>query len=78
MQQASAIALNHPSALYPRNRSLLNMTKDQLRDFASTPRSGLPKKVKPAKVKGATVSIASLMKKRPGVQKPTVVGGTAA
>jgi len=43
MQIASAIALHNPSKLYKRNRSLLNMSGQQLHEFASTPRTGLPK-----------------------------------
>ena len=39
-----AIALHHPDKLKKRNRGLLKMSKDQLHDFASTPRSGLPKR----------------------------------
>jgi len=41
-QQAMAIAEHEPSKLYGRNRSLLKMTHQQLHDFASTPRKGLP------------------------------------
>ena len=43
-QQATAIALNAPDKLYKRNRGLLKMTADQLREFASTKHKGLPKK----------------------------------
>ncbi len=44
MQQASAIAEHAPSKLYKRNRGMLGMSKEQLHEFASTKRSGLPKK----------------------------------
>jgi len=39
-----AIAEHNPGKLYKRNKGLLKMTHQQLHDFASTPRSGLPKK----------------------------------
>lgn len=55
MQQASAIALHHPGKLYARNRSLLKMKREDLRDYASTPRKGLPKH---------SVPLAELMKRR--------------
>lgn len=44
---ASAIAKHAPDKLYPRNRGLLKMSKDQLGDFAK----GLPKKGKKKKKK---------------------------
>ena len=44
-----AIAEHEPSKLKPRNRGLLRMSHDQLHDFASTPRKGLPEQKKPAK-----------------------------
>jgi hypothetical protein len=40
---AMAIAEHEPDKLYPQNKGLLNMSKGQLHDFASTPRKGLPK-----------------------------------
>jgi len=43
MRQAAAIALHQPEKLYARNRSLKNMTGAQLREYASTPETGLPK-----------------------------------
>jgi len=43
MQQASAIAKHNPSKLYGRNRGLLKMSDQQLDEFASTKRKGLPK-----------------------------------
>lgn len=43
MRQAAAIALHHPEKLHKENRSLLKMTDEQLRDYASTPEKGLPK-----------------------------------
>lgn len=45
-QQAMAIALHSPSKLKAKNRGLLKMSDKELRKFASTKRSGLPKKVK--------------------------------
>ena len=43
-QMAMAIAEHEPEKLYARNRGLLGMTHQQLHDFASTPRKGLPKR----------------------------------
>jgi hypothetical protein len=42
MQQAAAIALHHPEQLYKRNQSLRSMSREQLREYASTPHKGLP------------------------------------
>ena len=53
-QMATAIAKNAPGKLYKRNRGLLGMTDQQLREFAATPRKGLPKRSK-------KVSMGSLM-----------------
>jgi hypothetical protein len=44
-QQAMAIAEHDPSKLKKKNQGLLKMSGQQLHDFASTPTSGLPKKV---------------------------------
>jgi hypothetical protein len=44
MRRAAAIAEHHPEKLKARNRSLLNMTHEQLHDFAATPEKGLPEK----------------------------------
>jgi hypothetical protein len=44
-QIAMAIAEHQPKKLYKKNRGLLKMSHEQLHDFASTPRKGLPKKV---------------------------------
>ena len=46
-QIAMAIAEHAPGKLYARNKGLLKMSQQQLHDFASTPRKGLPKKVGP-------------------------------
>lgn len=46
MRRATAIAEHHPEQLYARNRSLLNMSQEQLHDFASTPEKGLPRHTK--------------------------------
>jgi hypothetical protein len=43
-QRVMGIALNDPDKLYARNRGLLKMSKSQLSDFASTPRTGLPQR----------------------------------
>ena len=43
-QKAMAIAEHDPGKLKSRNKGLLRMSHDQLHDFASTPREGLPKK----------------------------------
>ncbi len=39
-----AIAKSDPDKLYARNAGLKKMSKEQLSDFASTPRKGLPRK----------------------------------
>ena len=41
-QRAMAIAEHAPDKLYKRNRGLLKMSYQDLHDFASTPRKGLP------------------------------------
>jgi len=41
-QQAMAIALHHPEKLHAENKGLLEMSHQQLHDFASTPRKHLP------------------------------------
>ena len=48
-QEAMAIAEHEPGKLYSRNRGMAKMSHQQLHDFASTPRKGLPEKVKSAK-----------------------------
>lgn len=50
---AAAIAEHHPEELYARNKGLLEMSKEQLSHFASTPEKGLPAK-KGKGVKGNT------------------------
>ncbi len=40
-----SIAEHTPGKLYARNKGLKAMSKQQLSDFASTPRKGLPKSV---------------------------------
>lgn len=45
-QRAMAIAKHNPEKLLPRNRDLLQMSRRQLTDFASTPVKGLPKRVR--------------------------------
>lgn len=41
-QEVMAIAEHEPGNLYSKNRGLLKMSHQQLHDFASTPRKGLP------------------------------------
>ena len=41
---AAAIAEHHPEELHARNKGLLDMSKEQLSHFASTPEKGLPAK----------------------------------
>lgn len=43
-ETAMRIAEHAPSKLYKRNKGMLGMSKEQLHEFASTKRSGLPKK----------------------------------
>lgn len=50
-QIAMAIAEHEPDKLYSRNKGLLKMSHQQLHDFASTKRSGLPKSVGKASAK---------------------------
>ena len=45
-QTAMAIAEHAPGKLFKRNAGLLNMSHEQLHDFASTPRKGLPRRAK--------------------------------
>jgi hypothetical protein len=47
IREAAAIAEHHPEKLYPRNRGLLKMSKQQLHEFASTSEKGLPMHVTP-------------------------------
>jgi hypothetical protein len=44
-QEAMAIAEHEPGKLYKRNRGLLQMSHQQLHDFAATKRKGLEEKV---------------------------------
>jgi hypothetical protein len=45
-QQLMAIAEHAPNKVYKRNRGVLKMSMGQLRDFAATKTTKLPKKVK--------------------------------
>jgi hypothetical protein len=45
-QKLFAVAEHAPDKLRSKNRGLLQMSKKQLHDFASTKTSGLPQKVK--------------------------------
>ncbi len=48
---AMAIAEHHPEKLHAKNKGLAQMSKDQLHDYASTPRKELPEHIhKMAKV----------------------------
>ena len=51
-QIAMAIAEHEPSKLNSSNRDLLQMSHQQLHDFAATPRKGLPEAATPKKRKG--------------------------
>lgn len=48
-RRAIAIAEHEPGKLYARNRGLLGMSLEDMRDFASTPEKGLPKIVRKGK-----------------------------
>lgn len=43
-QEAIVIAEHSPSKLYSKNKGLLKMSHEDMRDFASTPKKNLPKK----------------------------------
>lgn len=43
-QRAMAIAEHSPGKLSEKNKGLLKMSKNQLSEFASTPRKGLPQR----------------------------------
>lgn len=43
-QSLFAIAEHHPEKLHSANRGLLRLSHQQLHDFASTPRKGLPER----------------------------------
>lgn len=45
-RRVMALAEHHPEELYNKNNGLLDMSKGQLHDFASTPEKGLPYKKK--------------------------------
>lgn len=45
-RRATAIAEHHPEKLYKRNRALLQMTHQQLHEFADTKESKLPQRKK--------------------------------
>jgi hypothetical protein len=46
MRRMMAIAEHHPEKLYKRNRAVLQMSHQQLHDFASTSEKNLPMKKK--------------------------------
>lgn len=43
-QITAAIAEHHPEKLHARNRGMLSMKPGELHKYASTPRSGLPRR----------------------------------
>lgn len=49
MRRAAAIAEHHPEELYARNKGMLQMTSQQLHDYAATPEKKLPMKAKKRK-----------------------------
>ena len=48
-QKLMAIAKHSPSKVLPENRAVLGMSKESLRDFASTSLKGLPQRIKSGK-----------------------------
>jgi hypothetical protein len=40
-RKAAAIALHDPGKLHKKNRGMLSMSKEQLRDYASKPQKGV-------------------------------------
>ena len=48
-----SIAEHNPSAVSRKNRGVLGMSRQQLHDFAATPRKGLPKHKKAHKMTAA-------------------------
>ena len=46
---AAAIAKHNPGKLYARNQGMRGMSDEQLDEYASTKRKGLPKRKKPKK-----------------------------
>ncbi len=62
-QKLFGMALGNPSALTGSNKRLASLPQSTLRDFASTPRTGLPQKVKqPAGMKPPTPNLKLRMK----------------
>ena len=57
-QRLMAMAEHNPSAVSAKNRGVLNMTHEQLHDFAATKRKGLPAH----KAKHGGVKLSSLAK----------------
>ena len=41
-RRLAGLALHHPGKVSKRNRSILSMSKEDMREFASTPEKGLP------------------------------------
>jgi hypothetical protein len=51
-RMAMAIAEHSPGKLYSRNKGMLSMSKDALRDYAETSEAGLPMRAKAKKYGG--------------------------
>lgn len=49
MRRLAGLALHHPSAVSAKNRSILKMSTEDLRDYAETPEEGLPEHVRQGK-----------------------------
>jgi hypothetical protein len=47
-RRAMAIAEHHPEQLFAKNKGLLQMSKGQLHDYASTPEKSLPVRKRPS------------------------------
>ncbi len=56
-QQMMAIAEHNPGALYAKNKGVLNMSHEQLHDFAAT--KGAPKVAKPKAAKAPKMEVES-------------------
>lgn len=63
-----AIAEHAPESVFPENKGVLKMSKNQLSDFASTPETGLPAR----KRKGAAPESINRFMQRRGTSKGRV------
>jgi len=50
-RRAIGIAEHEPGKLYARNRGLLGMSLEDMKEYASTPEAGLPKTVRKGKAR---------------------------